>query len=113
MRGLVNRWRVFWQDFNCKEDWKFPELPPVQLQHSLDVAWSIVNRGEYIRAEWMWSRKPKLILGERRPGIRDPRFCSVTAFTDPSDWYPSDHSLVFHHAERHRPRRRAFHSLET
>ena len=64
MRGFVNRWRIFWKDFNCKEDWKFPELPPVQLQQSLDVAWSIVNRGEYIRAEWMWSRKPKLILGE-------------------------------------------------
>jgi len=64
MRGLVNRWGVFWQDFNCKEDWKFPELPPVQLQNSLGASWSFVDRGEYIRAEWMWSRKPKLILGD-------------------------------------------------
>ena len=64
MKGLANRWRVFWQDFNSKEDWKFPELPPVQLQQSLEVPWSIVDRGEYVRAEWMWSRKPKLILGE-------------------------------------------------
>jgi hypothetical protein len=64
VRGLVNRWRVFWQDFNSKDDWRFPELPPVQLQQSLEVPWSIVDRGEYVRAEWMWSRKPKLVLGE-------------------------------------------------
>lgn len=64
MTGLVNRWRVFWKDFNCKEDWKFPELPPVQLQKSLDVPWSFVDHGEYVRAEWMWSRKPQLILGD-------------------------------------------------
>jgi hypothetical protein len=64
VRGLVNRWRVFWQDFNCNEDWKFPELSPVELQQSLDVPWSNMDRGEYVRAEWMWSRKPKLTLGE-------------------------------------------------
>ena len=64
MRGLVNRWRVFWKDFNADEHWKFPELSPVQLKESLDVPWSFIDRGEYVRAEWMWSRKPKLILGE-------------------------------------------------
>jgi hypothetical protein len=64
VRGLVNRWRVFWNDFNSDEHWKFPELSPVQLQKSLDVPWSFIDRGEYVRAEWMWSRKPKLILGE-------------------------------------------------
>jgi hypothetical protein len=62
--GLLNRWRLFWKDFNSEEDWKFQKLPPVQLQKSLDVLWSHVDRGEYIRAEWMWSRKPRLILGE-------------------------------------------------
>jgi len=64
VRGLVNRWRVFWKDFNSDEDWKFPELSPVKLQKSLDVSWSFIDHGEYVRAEWMWSRKPKLILGE-------------------------------------------------
>ena len=64
MRGLVNRLRIFWRDFNSDEHWKFPELSPVQLQKSLDVPWPFVDRGEYVRAEWMWSRKPKLILGD-------------------------------------------------
>jgi hypothetical protein len=62
--GLLNRWRLFWKDFNSNENWKFQEIPPVQLQQSLDVPWSHVDRGEYVRAEWMWSRKPHLILGE-------------------------------------------------
>lgn len=64
MRGLVIRWRVFWKDFNSDEHWKFPELSPVQIQQSLDVPRSFIDRGEYVRAEWMWSRKPRLILGE-------------------------------------------------
>ena len=64
MRGLVNRWRVFWKDFNSDEQWQFQELSPVQLQKCLDVPWSSIDRGEYVRAEWMWSRKPKLMLGE-------------------------------------------------
>jgi hypothetical protein len=42
----------------------FPELSPVQLQKSFDVPWPFIDRDEYVRAEWMWSRKPKLVLGE-------------------------------------------------
>jgi hypothetical protein len=62
--NLVNRCRVFWKDFNSREDWNFPESSPEELQNSFGVPWSFVDRGEYIRAEWMWLRKPKLILGD-------------------------------------------------
>src|SRR5260370_42360292 len=61
---LVNHWQIFWRDFNSKENSKFLELPLVQLQKYFDVPWSHVNRGELLRAKWMWSRKPKLVLGE-------------------------------------------------
>jgi hypothetical protein len=61
---LGNRWRVFWKDFNSKEDWKFPELPPIQLQMSVGVQRVPIDRSELLRAEWMWARKPKPILGE-------------------------------------------------
>lgn len=64
MSRLINHWWLFWKDFNSKEDWKFPESPPVQLQKSLHVPWSHIDRDEYVRAEWMWSRKPRLVLGE-------------------------------------------------
>lgn len=36
----------------------------MQLQQCFGVPWSLVDRSEYVRAEWMWSRKPRLILGE-------------------------------------------------
>jgi hypothetical protein len=28
MSGLVSGWQVFWKDFNSRQEWKFPELPP-------------------------------------------------------------------------------------
>jgi hypothetical protein len=64
VRTLVNDLKAFWTDFNSQEDWRFPELPPLKLQKTFDVPWVFVDRGEYARAEWMWARKPKLVLGE-------------------------------------------------
>jgi hypothetical protein len=61
---LVDSWIAFWKDFNSQNEWRFPELPPVQLQKAFGVPWIFVDRGEFHRAEWMWARKPKLVLGE-------------------------------------------------
>ena len=63
---FVNRWRDFWRDFNSKDIWRFPELPP-DLQKSLDLHPARIDRSELIRAEWMWARKPRSILGESYP----------------------------------------------
>jgi hypothetical protein len=68
MSRLVNGWRGFWKDFNSNQEWIFPELPPTQLQKSFAVHWVLLDRSEFLRAEWMWSRKPKLILGEGSGG---------------------------------------------
>jgi hypothetical protein len=55
-------WTDFWTDFNAENDWRFPEIAPAQLQELLGCP--IVDSAERVRAEWMWRRKPKLILGE-------------------------------------------------
>jgi hypothetical protein len=55
-------WTNFWTDFNTENDWRFPEIAPAQLQELLGCP--IVDSAERVRAEWMWRRKPKLILGE-------------------------------------------------
>jgi hypothetical protein len=55
-------WTNFWTDFNRENDWRFPEIAPAQLQEILGCP--IVDSAERVRAEWMWRRKPKLILGE-------------------------------------------------
>jgi hypothetical protein len=61
---VANRCLVFWQEFNSRPNWRYPQLPPTQLQRSLDLRWAHRNRGELIRAEWMWTRRPKSVLAE-------------------------------------------------
>ena len=55
-------WTNFWRDFNRENVWRFPEVPPARLQELLGCP--IVDSAERIRAEWMWRRKPRLILGD-------------------------------------------------
>jgi hypothetical protein len=55
-------WSNFWKDFNSKNDWRFPDTAPSQLQELLDGPTG--NHPERVRAEWMWRRRPKLVLGE-------------------------------------------------
>jgi hypothetical protein len=55
-------WTNFWRDFDRGNDWRFPEVAPAQLQELLGCP--IANSAERVRVEWMWRRKPKLILGE-------------------------------------------------
>ena len=64
MLRLLEEWKAFWKEFNSQEEWRFPELPPGQLQKAFDVPWVFVDRGEFRRAEWMWARKPRLVVGE-------------------------------------------------
>ena len=42
----------------------FPELPPTNLLHSLKLDLSEVNHAEFVRAQWMWTRRPKSFLGD-------------------------------------------------
>jgi hypothetical protein len=61
---LLNRFHDFWSDFNAVNCWRFPELPPADLLDSLKLGLSGVDHAELVRAEWMWTRKPKSLLGD-------------------------------------------------
>jgi hypothetical protein len=61
---LLNRFHDFWRDFNSANEWRFPELSPYSLQKWLELDLRRVDRSEFKRVEWMWSRKPKPFLGE-------------------------------------------------
>jgi hypothetical protein len=65
---LPNRFRNFWRDFNVVHRWKFPELPPCDLLRSLHCDLSDVDYAEFVRAQWMWTRKPKSFLGDGLSG---------------------------------------------
>ena len=54
----------FWQDFNATNHWSFPELPPRDILRSLDSHISDVDHDEFVRAQWMWKRRPGPLLGK-------------------------------------------------
>jgi hypothetical protein len=41
--------------------WKYEELPPAALIKSLHLEPSAVDQDELSRAEWFWSRRPKIL----------------------------------------------------
>ena len=49
---------------NAVKRWRFPELPPADLLDSLKLDLSGVDHGELVRAQWMWTRRPKSVLGD-------------------------------------------------
>jgi hypothetical protein len=61
---LLNRFNDFWRDFNAVNQWKFPDLSPISLQKRLDLDLGRIDYAEFQRAEWMWNRKPRALLGE-------------------------------------------------
>jgi hypothetical protein len=52
----------FWKDFNSANDWRFRDAGPSQIQELISDP--IVDQSERERADWMWRRRPKLVLGE-------------------------------------------------
>ena len=54
--------RSFWKDFNTEHEWRFPDVAPSRLQELLGCP--VLDRAEQNRAEWMWRRRPRLVLGE-------------------------------------------------
>jgi hypothetical protein len=55
-------WTQFWRDFNRENEWRFPDVAPARLHELLGSP--VVDPTERIRAEWMWRRRPRLMLGE-------------------------------------------------
>jgi hypothetical protein len=51
----------FWTDFQSEHDWRFPEVPPWQIYRYL--GYPVVDHSESLRAEWLWRRRPREILG--------------------------------------------------
>lgn len=41
--------------------WKYEELPPADLIKSLHVEAATIDQDEFWRAEWFWSRRPKVL----------------------------------------------------
>src|SRR5262245_11177510 len=54
-------WPNFWADFQSKHKWRFPEVSPWQIHRCL--GYPVVDQSESLRAEWLWRRRPREIMG--------------------------------------------------
>jgi hypothetical protein len=54
-------WSKFWADFQSEHDWLFPEVPPWQNYRYL--RYPTLNPSESLRAEWLWRRRPREVMG--------------------------------------------------
>ena len=61
--SLSQRLATMWSNFQAA-DWKFSELPPRAILKTirLDERW--LDDFELRRAQWLWERRPALMLGE-------------------------------------------------
>ena len=51
----------FWQDLQDDQNWKYEASSPVQLLEKLKLDSGPKNNDELARAEWFWSRRPRLL----------------------------------------------------
>jgi steroid 5-alpha reductase family enzyme len=47
--------------FDSDPVWKYEELPPADLIKSLRLEAAAIDQDEFWRAEWFWSRRPKVL----------------------------------------------------
>ena len=51
----------FWRDLEDNQHWKYDELSPAQLLAKLKLDECPVDKDELARAEFFWSRRPRLL----------------------------------------------------
>jgi hypothetical protein len=52
---------AFWRDLEDNQHWKYDELSPAQLLAKLKLDDCPVDKDELARAEFFWSRRPRLL----------------------------------------------------
>jgi hypothetical protein len=57
-----DRLLAMWRDLTSKPLWKYEELPPLLLAELTKLDLFEVGDSELARAQWLWSRRPKLAL---------------------------------------------------
>jgi hypothetical protein len=57
-----DRLLAMWRDLTSEPLWKYQELPPLLLAEVTKLDLFEVGDSELARAQWLWSRRPKLAL---------------------------------------------------
>jgi len=61
--SVTNHPGGFCRDLEDNQRWKYDELSPVQLLEKLKLNEYPTDKGELARAEFFWSRRPRLLTG--------------------------------------------------
>src|SRR5258708_8966531 len=59
--SVTNHLGGFCRDLEDNQRWKYDELSPVQLLEKLKLDEYPTDKGEFARAEFFWSRRPRLL----------------------------------------------------
>jgi len=57
-----DRLLAMWRDLTSEPVWKYQELPPLLVAELTKLDLFEVGDSELARAQWLWSRRPKLAL---------------------------------------------------
>jgi hypothetical protein len=63
MQGADPRIVGWWRDFQYPSRWRYPDLTPADVLTFRQIGLESAADSELKRAAWLWSRRPKLILG--------------------------------------------------
>jgi hypothetical protein len=63
MQGADPRIVGWWRDFQYPSRWRYPDLTPSDLLTLRHFKAGLTAESELQRAVWLWSRRPRLILG--------------------------------------------------
>jgi hypothetical protein len=63
MQGADPRIVGWWRDFQYPSRWRYPDLTPADVLAFRQIGLESAAESELKRAVWLWSRRPKLILG--------------------------------------------------
>jgi hypothetical protein len=64
--GFTKRLRDLWRDLQNNLHWKYEQLSPVRLLEKSKPHRSSADVDELARANWFWSRKPRLLQAASR-----------------------------------------------
>jgi hypothetical protein len=63
MQGADPRLVVWWRDFQYPSRWRYPDSTPSEVLTLRQFKPESAAKPELKRAAWLWSRRPRLILG--------------------------------------------------
>jgi hypothetical protein len=83
MQSADPRIIVWWRDFHYPSRWQYPDLAPSEVIALRQLPSGQIIRPELCRATWLWSRRPRLILGSGPLSYVIMVVCTVIALDIP------------------------------